>query len=229
MTKATSQSVSCEAGNSSTGISRRQAMNIMTAVAAVPAVGFPSAALPFTPTDRRAWNAAVARYERATEKVERVGNDNMEAHDAAEAACPRNDEYFSRYNMGRGDSPDRNFRACHMSLVIERTKEGPLTPDEAKQTAVDAQRLVDEFEAYSASRDAAFAGYDQLEDRFDRVVDEQAEARKLLIETPAPDNEALLYKIEMLAAYLTECASEDADRLNAVSADARRLLTVGRA
>lgn len=38
----------------------------------------------------------------------------------------------------------------------------------------------------------------------------------------------MLYKIEILAARLTEVDSEDADSANAIQADARRILTTGR-
>ena len=116
-----------------------------------------------------------------------------------------------------------------MSLVLERTKERPLTPEEAKQVTADAQRIVDEFEAYRVRRGEAFAEYDRLEGQLDSLVDERAKAFHALMETPAPDGEALQYKIGLLASQLTEWESEDANTINAINADAARLLGSGSA
>lgn len=203
-------------------------MNIMSAVVAAPALALAPPAFGRSP-NRHDWELAVTRYETLTAQMKQMSNANWALHDAAEAACPRNEEFYSRYGMGHGSSRDRNFQAAHFSLVLERAKGRHLTPEEAKQTTEDALRLVDEFDDYSARHDAAFAEYDRAEDQFDALVDKQSEARRVLFDTPAPDNTALLYKIEVLAGFLTEAASEDADSLNAIHADARLILANGRA
>lgn len=229
MTVHTIPSVSSQAGGSPAGISRRQAMNMMTAVAAVPALGMPSGALAFSVGDREAWNAAVARYEKLNAQVERVGKTVTALFDAAEAECPRRAEFFSRYNMGCGISRERNFSSAHMTLVVERARGRHLTSEEEKQVTADANRIVDEFDTWKSQHDAAFAEYDRRQARFDSLVDEQGAARRAMLGTPAPDGEAMLYKIEVLAAQLLEADSEDADDLAAIRADARRMLTNGRA
>jgi hypothetical protein len=54
-------------------------------------------------------------------------------------------------------------------------------------------------------------------------------ARARLFALPAPDNEALIFKVELLSSILDELEEEDATSLGMVVADARRLLSVGRA
>lgn len=204
-------------------------MNMMSAVAIVPAIGLPSSALALGSADSGAWLAAVRRYKSVSQRLESVGETTNAAYESAEAACPRRDEFFSRYNMGCGWSRDRNFRSAYMSLCIERGKGRRDTPEEAKQITDDALRLVDEFEVWLTEHKAAFAEYDRQQELLDSVIDEQAAARNEVIGMPAPTSDALLFKIELLIDYLTECESEDADRLRAIQADARRLLIVGRA
>lgn len=55
-------------------------------------------------------------------------------------------------------------------------------------------------------------------------MDERSKARNDLLETPAPDQAAMLVKIELLAVILDEVSSEDAENIAAVRNDARRLL-----
>lgn len=210
-------------------LSRRQALagiGLAGAAAAVPVAALAKAAK----SDRRAWNAAVARLGAAEAEYSRTSAQVSAVHDAAEAICPRRDEFFSRYGLGRGWSRERNFRAARMSIVIERTPKGRmLTPEEAEEADADAYRIVDDFETWCARHDEAFRDYDAWEDRLDAVVDERSAAQDALLTTEAPDREALLFKIELLASMLEEAAVEDANRFGAVRTDARRLLVNRRA
>lgn len=209
-------------------ISRRQTLvgiGLAGATAIVPVAGATIAKA--AQGDRSTFDAAVARLRLADAELQQLDAALTSAHDAAEAACPRMDEFFKRYGLGAGWSYDRNYRAAHMSLVIERSKGRHSTPQEAKQISADAYRVVDDFETYCARRDEAFRGYDKLENRFDAVVDERSNARNDLLDTPAPDQAAMLVKIELLAAILDEVSSEDAESIAAVRNDARRLLARG--
>lgn len=58
----------------------------------------------------------------------------------------------------------------------------------------------------------------------DPYADRLFKAREKLFATPAPDAEALIYKLDVLLPYLTDCASEDLERVQSIDADVRRLL-----
>lgn len=223
------QTVSSNVSAAAEGMSRRQAMNMMTAVAAVPAL-----ALQTTPAwgkrtvDRRAWDTAVARLRAAEAEYERFGERQTAAHDAAEAACPREDHWFSRYDLGvyknLDEGHERNIRAAQVSLVIERAYGRQLSDEEARQVSADAERIVDDFEAYCARHKEAFREYDILQERFDALVDQRERARDAVLAATAPDQQALRLKIEVLATMMREADVEDADRIGAVLGDAKHLL-----
>lgn len=203
-------------------VSRRQALagiGIAGAVATTP-VAF--AASP----DRSAWNRAIARMEAAEAEERRTGAIMTAAHDAGEKACPRQDHFFRRYNLGVGDSREKNFRAAHMNIVIERTTASGrvLTFDEARQATADAYRIVDDFETYCAKSEAAFADYYRAEPIYDAAVARREAAREFVLTLPAPDEAALLRKLELLTVWLDEYDNEDKGRVNAVVSDARRIL-----
>lgn len=204
-------------------LSRRQTLvgiGLAGATTMVPGASIAKAAQP----DRSAWIAAVAKLKAADAQYESMSAVIEKMYDAAEAACPRQSEFFTRYNLGHGKSYDSNFRAAHRSLVMERVRGRCLTSDEAKQTTADAYRIADDFEAYDARRKEAYRGYDEAEARFDEVVDKRWTAFNELLTTPAPDEQALVFKLERLAAEMTTGDADDAERVEAIRNDARRLL-----
>lgn len=204
-------------------VSRRQAIAGIGAVTATAAV--PAAAVPLVSAVARShWDAAIARLKTAQAEYERISAHVTAVHDAAEALCPRRDEFFSRYNLGCGLSRERNFRAAHSRIVIERAKGRSLTPEQAKQATADAYRVVDDFENWCTHRNEAFRDYDACEKWLDAAVDERSAAQDALLAADAPDHEALLSKIELLASMLEEADAEDAKRLGAIRKDGRRLL-----
>jgi hypothetical protein len=78
------------------------------------------------------------------------------------------------------------------------------------------------------------AGYDAASDALDAACDRVADADAALIQTPAPDTEALLWKLEQLNELsgpegAESSAGWSAGTVNAVMADARRFLSHGRA
>lgn len=162
-------------------ISRRQALagiGLAGATAAVPITG--ASVAKAATADRSAWNKAVAWLKATEAEYSRVHARYSEAHDAAEAACPRRDEFFSRYGLGCGLSRERNFRAAHITIVNERVDERRrrLSSEEAKQATADGYRVVDDFETWLACRDEAFREHDAWESRFDAVVDKRATAQE---------------------------------------------------
>src|SRR5690349_9294318 len=67
-------------------LTRRQAMNMMTAVAATPAITLiPTKAAARPHVDRGAWSRAIARLERAQTEYDRLKPLHSAAFDAAEA------------------------------------------------------------------------------------------------------------------------------------------------
>lgn len=209
------------------GATRREALAGFALTMSLGAV--PGRALATAASGRPAWNAATARVRCLTDAVSRIGEHCTAAHEEAEKACPRKDELFSRYNLHSGVSRKRNFQSAQMAVLMERCRgRASLSDEEARQATTEANRLVDEFEAYRAAREQAFSEYDDIQDRFDKALDECDAARSALLNMPAPDQAALLEKIDLLAQILDEACAEDKDRMAAVRADAHRLLSGGR-
>lgn len=174
--------------------------------------------------DRRTWTEAVSGLRVAQAELRRFDALLSAAYEAADAACPRRDEFFSRYGMGIGWDRERNVRQAYTALMIERAEAVPVTAHDAKQASAVAERIVDEFEAWCARYSEAFREYDALEKRFEQVVDERDAAQKALLATDAPDREALRFKIELLADMMNEADADDAKHLTRIREDALRLL-----
>ena len=206
---------------------RRQALAGLAFTAALGAV--PVSALAEGFSSRAAWNTAVARVRATTEAVKRTGAHCSAAHAEAEAACPPNNEFFERYNVHHGVSREQNVRQAQISILLDHCYGRAPTVQEHRQIFADANRVVDDFEAYCAKRDEAYRDYDECQEQFDNAADAQHDAREALLYLPAPDHAALLEKIDLLALIMQEMAVEDAERMAAVKADAHRLLNAGRA
>lgn len=211
-------------------LSRRQALAGIALAGAATSSATVAAGTAFVPrAGRAAWDAAVARLNAAERAYERVAAIYERTYEAAEAACPRRDEFSTRYKVSHGQSRESNHWAARSSLVMERMKDRYLTADEARQATDDAWRIVDDFEAYSARRAEAYRDHSKAEAEHDVAAWDRSKARDALFATPAPDNAAMLFKIELLSNMMCEAEVEDADRLKAICTDARRLLTSGRA
>lgn len=70
----------------------------------------------------------------------------------------------------------------------------------------------------------AMERFQPTEKRHDKFADNRWEARDALLKTPAPDAEAILFKLDILAADMAEACVEDAERVACLRDDARRLL-----
>lgn len=220
--------VAAELAASSAGISRREIMNAMTAIAAISVCPPAEAAVQPLRASRVHWDSAVARLARIETEYKQVSAKHSAVFDAAEAACPRGDEFFSRYDLGCYNDLEKgrewNLRSAQMAIVAERAKEKPLTPEQAGQAAEDARSVVDRFDAYLKRRDEVHALYDcdQWEERFDDLVDKRWNAQKAVVSAHAPDHAAVLVKLELLAEMMD--GEEDQGRVVEVREDVRRLL-----
>lgn len=110
------------------------------------------------------------------------------------------------------------------STKTATTSSAPLAPDAALWRIIVNQHEVAEaaYDAHGGDYDAGSKG----ERESDRLADVAFEARERLFKSPAPDADALAYKLRELERYLREVESEDAERLAAVAADVRRLFGV---
>jgi hypothetical protein len=179
---------------------------------------------------RVAWDRAIDDLRGVEEEYARVNPQHTAAFEAAEADCPRESEFFSRYNLGcyedEGKGRVRNFRAARIALVTERCRElgRLLTDTEAQEAAAEAERVVSEFDAWAKRRDEAHERHqcDMWETRFDALVDKRWAAQQAVINAEAPDLNAMLVKLELLASVMD--GEVDQARVAAIRDDARRLL-----
>lgn len=203
--------------------------DVLTGLVITAALGnAPATALSKGISSRAAWNTAIARVRATSEAVERTGVHCKAAHVEAESICPREGKFFTRYNLGI-TSRRRNLEAAYFSILTERHNGENISDEDARDITAEANRVVDEFDTYCAKRDETYREYNECEDRFDTAVDAQHDAREALLHLPAPDHEALLEKIDLLALMMREMAVEDAERIAAIKADPHRLLKAGRA
>jgi hypothetical protein len=212
-------------------------MQLAPTAAAVPLVGFlPALPAAAARVDGSPWNAAVARLNRVQAEYARVDGPHTAAFDAAEAACPRQGEFFSRFGLGYHSDPvhgrERNERAAHEALYRERLQQllrsnsdrRYLTDEEVDQAKLDAKKIVDEFDEHCRRRDEAHELYncDEWEERFDAITDKRWEAQRALLMAAAPDQDAVLTKLELLAEIME--GEQDQERVIAIRDDMRRLL-----
>lgn len=183
------------------------------------------------PTSSTDWAEAVHNYEQA-KSAEAQAEAELDAASAAwrEAVPDRADEFLA-YGLHRhrdGDT-DRTklIRKTEMSVAIEEYKgRSALSEDEFAAITRKAVRLVDDFLAWLAlDREASERIYGGgVQERFDEACDRRGEAQDKLLTTPAPDAEALLFKLELLAKIMREADVDDSDRIEAIRHDAHRLL-----
>lgn len=212
------------------GVSRRQVMNMMTAVSVVPAIGIPVGAVALA-IDRADWDAALARYHVACKAHDAAIDRHSNAVEAAENDCPHDPLWFDdKYKLRTGMSRDEAAHFIALELVRDEMKKRRELPrrDEAAARAAcralnaEARRLADEFMAYNARIADA--------ERRHHVADFEAEeetaatnwkaAHIELMAIPAPDVPAFLMKLETAIHF-----GGHRDKLGVLD-DARRLLTV---
>lgn len=196
------------------------------------AAAAPLAMLPISSVmaaDRSDWNKALTAYRTAVANEERITAHCNALYEGADAACPRREEFFSRYKLGVTHDHGRNVRSAYMALLIERSKGRHFTEEEVQQTLADAEAVVADFEQWVRDYDHAFSAYEAFEPTQEAAIEAVTAARVALLKAEAPDNAALLFKIEVLADFLAETESEDTEPMTDIRADARRLLSHARA
>lgn len=218
----------------SAGTTRREALTALALTAAIGAA--PTVALAKdVPVNRSVWDQAFARFQRVKAEYDRLCDAETAADEAAGETVPREARFFDEYGLYMGDDREAAVRSI-TAACWTRDFGGrgiPLYPRhereayEAKLAEInaEAERVADEFMTFKARAEEAKRRYrcKELAAQRSAYLPRYQEARDALMVVPAPDNGALLTKLEI--------ATESLDNEHAESAlaDARRLLSVGRA
>lgn len=186
-------------------------------------------------TDRTAsstdWAEAVHNYERAQAEREKAG----EAHNAAEEAylsetrcgVDYHDEYGIKYTSRTKEEVLADLRYYPARAAAKAASEGKkLSDEQIGELYRDIPCIADDFLAHQQFRAEANERHrvTELDDAYTLASSAFWEARRTLLATPAPDTAALLFKLEMLAMDMREAAVEDAESVEAIHDDAKRLL-----
>lgn len=180
------------------------------------------------------WAEAFHNYQREVEAYASVAAEYEAAAEEYHRALPEDQgDDFTPYGLHQCIAPNRNSLIVNAELRIimrdfkERGDEG-LTPDELARVRGEAARVVDNFLEWKAERakaqEKASERYDPAEKKHDAACDRLSHARTKLLNTAAPDVEAMLFKLDLLAGYMAECDAEDAKSVGLIRDDASRLL-----
>ena len=169
----------------------------ITAVAAVPAIALAPAT-----SDRSAWNAAFAAYQRAKAEDEAFSPIYRRVHDAWEAGRPSIDainfkplpSYMPRDMIAGGWDLDKAWRD-----YVAGEGKWWFSPDPEARKA-EFRAALDSVQAYRDKRDQhrRDSGMDEADDRWEVLGERVAEAECALMDTPAPDLAALRFKLDHL-------------------------------
>lgn len=179
---------------------------------------------------RAAWDQAVAHLRLVEEEFAHMSAQHTAAFEAAQAACPREAEFFSRYGLGCWENEDKgralNLGAARAAVIRERCRDlgRMLTAEEDQHATAAAEHVVTSFDEWRKRYEEAHKRHhcDLWQERFDAVVDKRWSAQQAVIDAEAPDLQALLVKLEILIGMMD--GQEDLGRVIAIREDARRLV-----
>jgi hypothetical protein len=213
-------------GPSSTNFTRLISNASRIFVRVTSATASPSAAAPF---DRSHWEAAVADYEREEAAYSAVSAQYEAACREYDRQYPDRSEEFKAYGLSTLDRSDTRERLIFRTeLYVAATEyhgRENLSAEEYGTIKEKAVRVVDDFLAWRAKgKEVSARIYDPAEQAHDAAVDKLVIARERLLNTPAPDAGAVQYKLELLAAVMTESRDQEAEHVTGIRDDVRRLL-----
>lgn len=174
------------------------------------------------------WRIAVSNYEAAVAEEQRLTADHDEALAAYKAEVGEDNPDFERYGLWTLYPRDRDefvrFAAIQIATVDHAGSMKALSGDDYEALAKKAAQIIDDHEAHRQRKEEA---WDRLVDSTEKVweaaLDRLCHARDKLLETPAPDADAMTMKLDILAALMTESCDQDADAVCAIRDDAHRL------
>lgn len=236
--EATSPSVPETAPSARGAMNRRQVMTAMTAIAATPAFPAPALASAIRAPDRRPWDTAMAKWQRAKHHLEKTTIPEWErASSAYAAACdsiPHQSFTFKGANYTSTLTTANKNDVALARRVLPRLER---IASERPSPELDIYRQIiaaDEARQAARKRIAERTGYAAACDRENVAEEALSDAESALLRMPAPDCEALMWKLEFL--YGEEARDSDdyapawaLPIVDACLADARRLLSTGRA
>lgn len=198
-------------------MNRREMLTGIAVAGAAAATPFIGASVAKAATaDTRAWDMVYPEWEAVRQKFDALVNRFDAAEEAYGDASPRVDRYFNDYGFNMG--MERGHMEGALAMYNTRMRV-------AGRPKVNVQQVADEFDAYRR-RDADRRKHFRVNEYWDAVTAYRPtffEARDRIMDVPAPTIAALLIKIEIAAISL------DDDHAGAMLADARRLLSHGRA
>lgn len=219
-----------------TTIDRR---HFIAGAAAVPAIAMTAAAPALAgehSADRSAWDSTMARYlaadkecDAAAARFDAADKAFVEAYEKIPHITLRPDPYTGRLNP---------ISTADERLVLEAQRaviqldDGSLWIDRTDPHMVEHYDLMRELAAAEAKRDAkamAIAddlGCDRLENELEAIADRVFELRNQLIAMPAPDGEALRWKLDYL--FFTNGQAWEPSFIQQTVDDSKRLLVVAR-
>ena len=159
---------------------------------------------------RASWDAAFASYSEANRQFDEAIDRHTEAEEAASAVCPREDEYFDTYRLGIGMNRERVVSALQL-----------YNASRVEQDRIDVNSIAEGFMALQQRHVAANQKFrvNDLDEAVAALSPAFMATRDALMLLPAPDQSALLAKIEIAFRSL------DYDHAESALADAKRMLT----
>lgn len=178
------------------------------------------------PSDKD-WAEAFHNYQREVEAYASNSAEYDAACRAVDQECPDREDEFIAYGLNW--PMDRDTALEVVDRFIERRdhsdKNGELADEVIDRDAEEAGAIVEDYFDYRAKRHAAFERlYKPAEKKHDKAVERRWTATNKLLDTPAPDADALLFKLDLLASIMGEHEVEDAPHVASIREDARRLL-----
>jgi hypothetical protein len=186
-----------------------------------------------TTLDRRpeqlSWDDALGAYEREKSAYDGVAAEYHAACADYDAAVADRSAEFAEYGLTRlaaTYSRDHAMLRAEISIVMRdyKGRSERLTPEELGSVRAKAASVADAFLEWTATWSAERLKLDPAEKDHDAACDKLWNVRKMLLGTPAPDTQALLFKLDVLASLMAECDSEDAEPVALIRDDTRRLL-----
>jgi hypothetical protein len=176
------------------------------------------------------WRIALSEYEAATTAFERLDAEHREAQATYRAEIGEPNPDFETYGVGKASNRVRLNRLDHVRSVetvvamVDFKGRSDLTETDFAAIASKAARLVDAFEEHCVNAEKAGERIlDAVEKRWEGALETLWAKRRALLATPAPDSAAMLRKLDLLAAYMTEGDDEQAGGVAAIRDDAHRL------
>jgi hypothetical protein len=228
---ASSPGVSSDAKMAPEGFNRRKAMTAMTAIAVAPAATFlPLRAASASTANRRDWDRALARYSEAKEAHDRVDAEHNAAVATYRAECGKPNPEFAYYRIDSAGIADRLNRSADIRRVGNEIEardyagQAKLSADDFSAIARKATLLVDQYDEYLQRCEALEERViGDKQDRWEAALDKLDAAQRALLGTPAPDAEAMLYKLTLLSVDMAQADAEFQEDIVALREDARRL------